>query len=750
MKKFNWKALLIAVMVIVMVCALAACDPKTDDNSTDPGYTLQKPTKITSTQYFDELWKISEGIGDKEFAEGEDISLKADLGITLGTREYAKVDKEIAGFKNEQSIELGIRLELLLDRTNPTNNHSALKAKIYSGDVEVLGLFFTLTEPDNLYIDFAGQKILFPLHVELTYDGQDYSNQSLGALLKKGLAAKFNINAKQTSLDEILSTVVGDMGEGWNLDNLVNAILPVIGFEPDAIIEMVNGFMDGLGDILKDEKTGTLSIKKALNDPMIGTLIKPDTVQRGNEYVLTSSMLNDLVGGNICSSRASARLEIGFEKGGDSVAIAADIESSGYNKMGNKHPFLKLQIKDLEFGNKDDKVELANKKDYSKDAQFEITERLDLSGVTLNGEQLKSLEIGAKLKLDLEEEDLAQNASQANLYLSYNDTKLLEASFVGGRLAVTAKTDAKVGNYDLFNMLVKGFGPAAYNLVKEKFFHGQDNEALTQFADAFFTDETHTAINPDFKGAVWTGLNPTDLYQTLVDYIVSLFPAPTALASEEAAATGATFDATSISDLLYLAFQNAVKTLEDGKITLQNDDIVQFVCDIVNEMFNLPYNDVQHPENNEPKWTLDGCAKEVKNFVIKTVASAQNPETEELTEAMLTKAENDIESTLEEVFTGENEAYAHLTVKGIDFTKKGTKTYLEYLVSSLLSGLKANVTLDLTHGIGWTVEATTAGGVTATYKSEIKATTKPAKQADLSAGVTDATEGWFFWDTTKA
>lgn len=762
MKKFNWKAVLIAVLAFVLVFALVACNK--DDNKTDDDKKPAAPGSIATSDYFNELWDLTKGIGDETIASGKDVYLSADLGLKLGTRDGNR--------GNEKAFELGIKAEVKLDRTSTAPNegkNTAVKLGLYSGSKHILDLYYALATPNNFYIDFNGAKILLAAPTTVTLsDESTYTNASLGSLLIKGINQPFSATNAQT-FNTVLNTLTGSMGADWDLDSLINGILPVFGLDTNGLIEMVKGLNLGLEDMIlktNPDNTQSISVKQAFANKGFANFFT--CTKTGEHYVATAGRtITSAVQGMIAQANGGDRvtLELSFDKENgalkDGVTISLDDVNASYRKgallnNGSSHPFVSVQIKDLEFGDGTHTVVAPTASEYSKDAQLEIKETLDLKGVTLNNEKFdgKQLVLFASARLDLETENLAENKTQANVYLQYGTKKLIEASFVKGNLSVTIdRTADTIGDYEVLDMLVSGFGDQAYNFIKTTFFKG-DEAGLTKFADAFFEGGAagdHKAIKDSFQGARWTNISPKDIYQMAVDAIVANIEKSGKEKQPSAPATSSAeepwkFDSKVILGTVCTAFDTAIKDLSEGKITLASADALQTVCDIANKFLNNGKND---------QWTKDSCIDEAEKMVIDIVAGFKTKDFGKLPEAekepLRTQAKTLIEATLEEVFktTDQNEDYAHLKIDGFDIANRGAnETYLHYTLKAVLNSLNANIVLDFTNGLGWTVEAKFAG-VELKYTSAITINKQPAAQTDLGANKTEA-DGWVIFDMSEA
>lgn len=747
MRKFNWKALLIAVLALVLVFALVACNDNTEkkpDDKKNP--SDNKPTSdYLASQCFGELWDLTKGIGDEEITAGDNVYLNAEIDIELGT-------KELTTDRKDKSIDLGIALEGIIDRTNEDFRDTQLKLGLYSGTVNIATIYYGFGEPDNIYIDFAGQKILLPLHVQVN---ADTDNSDLGPWLAGKMGEPI---LSDKSIRDIITALTGDMGSSWTLDNFVNALLPMFGLDTEEIVAMVasNDLLSAFADIIV--KDGKLSIGTALSSTVIDGFFNAKKTGSHYEAYVSSGMIKNMVIGAIGNGDYDEiDLTISFdEENGalkDGVTIDAGIISNTKANDGkltngdeDLYPYASVKIKHLRFGNASEEANghkiAINKSAYSPEAQLNIVEKIALDGIKLNNTALTSLELGVSARLDVDKTHttIATNKTQAKAYLKYGTDEIITATFVGGRLAVTVNKDVAIGGIKVVELLVKAFGPTLYNWVGTTFFP-EDQAPLEQFANVFFTDGTHTAISEDFKGAVWTNINPYGLYQMAIDAIVKMVSAPAAppATSSADAAPAATFQANKIVDLLYEAF-TSIKSLSAGKIEIENSNVLQAVCNIVNTMFGLPI------KGGEQAWTVENSLKEVENGIVSLVKGFMTkPGEAEPTDEQV-KAE--IESQLQEVLTGSNENYIHVAVEGLDLSNKGSDSYLQFVIKAVLGSLKANVLLDLTQGIGWTVKAEFAGA-SITYTSSINVTA-PTTITDPSQGVTATGDGWVLFDMKMA
>ncbi len=755
MKKFNWKALLIVVLAIVMVFALVACNPTDKDNDKDKDKDKDPETsaEIEKTQQvFTKLWDLTKDIGNETIAATKDVYINADLAVTIGER-------DLFNKSDSHSFELGIKLEGILDRSTNNSAHTALKIGLYSGSKSIADIFFAIAEPSKIYIDFDGQKVLLPL--EVNYD-ENINNEALGPWIVGALADEIEDLGGKT-VGTILKGFTDAMGGEWNLDKFINALLPLFGMEPQDIVDMVAGFVPSLAKEMTDEDDN-LSIGKALSSETLAGFFKSTIT--GSSY--TTSLNSDLIEGFILDPLGMSSdngddisLEIAFEEQGgklkDGVTVTADLYSGLYEEkmMSNSDgsgyltPFVKLHIKDLEFGDGTSKTIAPKnaKADYTTNVALEAKEKLSFEGVKLNGEALKDIEITAKASLDLEGTEAATNKTQAGIALKYDNKPILQASFVKGRLAVTIDNIVTVATYPVINLVVENFGDQLFNWVKDTFFYETKDEEgnvltykdltpLNEFANAFFEGGAagdHKEIKAGFKGALWTGISPKGVYDNAVKSIVDSIKEAQKKEEDKKPSTeeeDKKFKG-NISGIIFNGL-SAVKSLGEGKIELHSDDTLSLICAVIGQA-----------NGNTKDWNANNKAKayeEIKKFVLKTYKDATKSTKNDA------ELETEISGYIEDALTdGTNGVKLEITGAA---AKAAGDNYLDYAIKTLLSGLKADIALDLTSGLDWTIVAQFAGAKI-TYTSEIGLTT-PGTQADLAASITSDSEGWVVFDMSSA
>lgn len=486
-KRFNFKAVLILALALLLVVALVACNPKNDDKKDkNPD---KDPNAITAKAYFDALWDLTKGIGGDEISETDDLGVEAEFDVELGTKGTGGVSRN----KVLRSVKLGVSASLVIDRT-PQDNYANTAAKIIisSGKTTVAGIYFFANDPYKLYIDFAGQHLALPITLGAEYDPNNLAvddekggivgalNQDVGKYLATWLM--------EDGINEKLSTITSQMGEDWDLDKLVGSVLKLIpNFD---LKEMVNGFLDPQrkdypegeeGDkAFNDAKTlagsingllGTLGISmntlfdkndnlqlhNVLGIELLGSFLPSTKV--GNVYTCDLSTLLGLVNGVAkIDLLGGATGTVSFEDADGAFKNGVEIELN-LNKITTKSggtaacAYAKIGIRHLNFKNANGKTPVTiDKNQYKSEFVVDARVNLGLNGLLLDttpfaeegaGIQVQLLgdfELGLTGMIDLS----GKSASpvKARAWLSYKAPakaeaeNVLEATFIGEELAI--------------------------------------------------------------------------------------------------------------------------------------------------------------------------------------------------------------------------------------------------------------------------------------------------------------------------
>ena len=606
MKKLSIRSIFILILVLVLAFALVACGEK-DEPKPEP-----KPEdSVENVQaFFNTLWEKSSSIGNTKVGEKDD--LKVDLGLTVKIATQDETGTEY------QAIDLGVDLDLVLDRSSAegSSEHTAIKARLYdpSNDETWVTLYYFFNDVDNVYVDFAGQNFKVPF---------DYLNGTFNKNFDNFINNEKVFQNK--TIGEIITAVTEKMGDGWNLNTLVDDVVKLFGINLKDMVadnDMIGGIIEGLlgdGATVDDVFDGDkLDINKILANENIARalFLNEETIVDQNGFYSTAIDLNGDIGGMVVGMipegvdkiiNANTELYLQYQLKNNALdsfgikAVLTEIEST----VGEKtvHPALTVNITDLKFATAttDNGVKLEkDKRNYSTSAVLDASAVLDLAGFSLDATKLDSLNgnrfsqvagldnlqlkgqisVGLTGKVDLKD----NNGTAAYAHLSYkadgakDAVKVLEVSFVNGNLAVVVNQKAnlvaldsnkKTVNVPIASTLVNLWGDYAYNALKENVFVGNP-EVLEDLAGKLFKNSDHRVINPNFVGAEWTGLDIVTGFKGVVDGVLANF-------AKSSAADMATI------------IGNVVKTVEkalplvstaENKLTVATDNIYNAVDSI--------------------------------------------------------------------------------------------------------------------------------------------------------------------------
>ncbi len=635
MKKLSIRSLFIMILALILVFTLFACN-KDDDKKDDGG---KKPSdseaSVENVQtFFNTLWTQSKSIGDSAIGENDD--LKVDLGLTVTIATETPATMASAGSVVE-SIDLGVDVDLVLDRSSHANEevaagqksqHTAIKARLYdpSNNENWFTVYYFFNDVDNIYIDYAGQNIQVSFDYLNDTFNENFDNFVFGTKL-----------LKDKTLAELINLFTQQMGANWNLNALVNDVTTLLGLDLKGMIEGNSMISGVIGNLLEDEggidavfDGNNLNINAILASKAIaGTLfVNDETTVNSNGFYQTKidwsglySMLSSFLPNAVKEILpASTGLYLQYQLNNnalDSFAIKAVFNDLSTKVEGGKSvvPAVTINITDLEIApaTEANAITMATEKsNYTSNVVLDAEVAVDIKGVTLDATAFDSygyarfskvntaiggglnnlvldgtLTLSLKGKLDLKTKTDAAtkttNGTVAYAALTYKAsgattaTKVLEASFADGTLAVKVNQDAKVGEVKIVDAIVRLFGDYAYEWAKNTFFGGNaDDVALKAFADKFFScnieeeltkdpQERVITINTSFQGAAWKGVDIVGGFQNIVKGALNkLFPPKTE------STPAATQQKSTISKVLdTIAAALPVITTKDNKLTLR-------------------------------------------------------------------------------------------------------------------------------------------------------------------------------------
>lgn len=578
MKKISIRSLFIVILALVLVFALVACGNKDDNKGGNTGgggggQTTPENDVTNVKNYFNTLWEKSTGIGGETIGEKDDLKVSLDLAVALDL-----VDGNGQGY---DTLDLGIALELVLDRSNTEGNstNTAIKAKFYdpSNGENWFTAYYFFNDVDNIYIDYAGQNVKIPFsYLNDTYNKNFYN---------------FIFNDKPVkgkSIAEVVTALTKNMGSSWDLNVLIGDVMKV--FDVDVAkfkdtISSVLGMLDGFNVDDAFDAQGNLNIKSILTNDMIAGFFANDettTVTKGDVTTYTTklasstldmlSLFGDSLPAGLMDVIEGLDLTLQFTTKNDAIdsfTIKVGLPAlEGENaNVNNVYPVVAITINELDFA-KASKGEIENsmaveRDNYTTEAVIDAEVAIDLKGITLNalafdkegyarfskvntaiGGGLDNLVLDGNLalslsgKLDLKNKE--NNGTVAKAALTYKGVNIVEASFKDGTLAVKVNQEAKIGDVKILDTLVRLFGDYAYSFVKTTFFKGNaEDAALKAFATKFFgcdieaelakdPQERVVPLNESFQGAVWNGIDVPQLVQGLIKQVLNkLFPPKT-------------------------------------------------------------------------------------------------------------------------------------------------------------------------------------------------------------------------------
>lgn len=375
------------------------------------------------------------------------------------------------------------------------------------------------------------------------------------------------------SIGAILGSIAKTMGDNWDLNTLVNDVFTLIKRATESqmnLVEIVGGFASMVAEeneIYVDPNTkdkinlaGILTSAKLANT-LFGTLEAPKTDEATGVTTYTAPIkMTGLVGNALSGFTAplitsSSKLSLEFTEKDNKIqsfAIKADLNNLATNDK--EYPALKvsinsLKIRGVDSGKTESVVKMpVERNKYSTEVALDAKIALDIDGITINPAALenrnnklsgmKSIALDGQLvvafngKLDLANAD--NNGTKANAVVSFKAkgakaaVPFLQASFIKDTLALKLNQDLTIDDVPVAQALVGAFGGYVFDMVKGLPAFQSDPTALNQFADVFFAKNSDNttpntfALNPEFKGAVWTGMDVVPAFQKAVNKIVEM------------------------------------------------------------------------------------------------------------------------------------------------------------------------------------------------------------------------------------
>lgn len=587
MKKFSIRTLFVLVLALVLVFSLVACGDKDNNGGNNGGGTVEPPATDPTADtiaYFNNLWNLTKGIGGDTITENDNVALHFDMSLALATENTAG--------KVYQQVDVGFSVDLVLDKTSKDGSATAAKIRVYdpSGNETWFTVYVFMNNFDSIYVDFAGQHVKIPFN---------FNNNEIKSKLHEFLTANkmFPVGGQNLTVVELIGLFTDDMGPDWDLNKLIDKVVSLMGIDLKGMLSGNETISSILGSIGLDEEVlfdaqDKLNIKGILTSD-IGAMLFANTTSTTNGDVTThkteiASSTIKLLGtfakdlSNILNESSKIVLSYNEKAGeidGFSIKVGLNPISA---KVDGKTVFPTATITINELGickaTGNDITMETDLGNYKTDVALDLNFAIDVAGIAIDATamdarndgrfsaygNLDNIELDGKLLVSLKGKvdfaNVENNQTKAVASISYipaNGTAVdvVKASFVGGTLAVTLNQQAKVDGVPVANALVNLFGDHVYNFIADTFFAQKDEAGnvvkdpetgkvvrdevamsyLDGFAEVFFADDTHRAINPDFKGAAWKNI---DILTPIHNFLNSIFnagaPAPEAGTAAEA------------------------------------------------------------------------------------------------------------------------------------------------------------------------------------------------------------------------
>lgn len=747
MKKLNFRAIFIVMLIVVLALALVACDKeKEDDKGNGGGGGGQSTASVENVKtYFNTLWDLTSGIGGESVASNEDLAVSLDLGIALGT-----VD---VGGNAVQNLNLGFGIDAILDRSsNESSANTAFKIKIYGTDNENWAtVYYFFNDPANVYIDFAGQNIRIPFNYE-SKDGK-YTTETFSKSFYDLLNNDFeNGVLKGKSVADAIDFFTNDLGANWTLNTLVGGVTKLFDLnlkdmlyptDPNASLnigQMLEQYLQITQDDLFDSN-GNLDVKNVLTNEMVAQILfKNDktkvTATNGHTEIsmsLIGSVIKTMDIGALINESTIIELDYGIANNKiDGFDISLTFGSLS-TKVGTKAvmPKATISINNLSIG-KAPKTGLemdADKSKYSNEVAINASVALDLKGIDVDLTQIGydrlntlvetypnianlnldgKLEIGAYGKVDLANRtDKGQtNTTALKAWLAYGDTHIADMSFVGDTIAVKINQDAEIDDVKVVDALISLFGDDVYQLLCQ-FLKDAEGKA---FAAQLFKDETHLVVNPEFQGAVWTNINIAKNFNDLVNGLLDRFFGNSEAKPEDKPADSENADGATPSA------EGATGTFSKMASTIKAV---------------LPY------ISTEDGLTIDVTSKSIGKVVA---------EVGKIWDSNMGKEANFIQTIIDwDKDKMLDTAIKMISIKGAEYT-----TSTEFLTELFKSNAKVGLSIG-EEGIGLSLDVTVNKECSVSLAIDFSASALDAKSIDdLAKDVNEASKGWYYYAFTEA
>lgn len=695
---------------------------------------------IGATEYFAKFNELSKSFGSTKIEKGADIYFRSEMSGLFGLKKENGED--------DRSFELGFEIEAILDRTSQdengeyTSERSAIRARAFSGDVDIVAISFFVNDPLSLYIDFAGSHI--KLSAEFVYEDNNL-NEMLGRFIGKALNKEFNFdfgNIKFAfSLNKVLDAIVEGTGKEWSPTVLLKSLAALIGIgdgqiEPDDQYDFGNSFLDSLlADTFNATKCGD-EYSIVLDTRDTNALIHAVFSQLLGVDMLFKMNFKD-VDGRLVDG-------VGFELG-----IPELQNSEGC------YPYVGVRVNMLEMLPVEGKAlhMPAELNEYKSNIAFKSEETIGPKGFKLSGSELREIRFSEAFRLDLvnplETNETAAQIKLAMVNDALGEDVIFELSFVRGRLVLRLTPQVIFKEGTLVGDLCKKALDFVLGKLKESY-----PQLEARIADALYVGGAagdRAKLQTDFKGIVVNDVSVRGILDSLVSSAIDAYENMPELPdiselpglSEQKPSDAPSYEGwgvPSFEELQKWAPSNIMRKrilpalgevldlftqLDDGKISVHTDNLLGLLLNMSNDLAGLEGED-RLTQSELFDRAIEGAASVLDALAEKgyIVYDQDTPDAMALMESAFEK--------LFEVFEIKD---APARLEGESFCK--------YALRLLLGSTSFDLSLDLTDGWKYSMSFGVAGA-TFSYSHSFTAW----EGLDVQDLYDNAENGWLLFDFT--
>lgn len=529
MKKFNLKTILILVLAFVLVFSLVACNDNDDEATSGP-------QAVSTSEYFNTLLNSAKSINSGEVTE--DSNLLVDLDLGLGIRLENNTGSQQYG-----SIAIGVAGQILLDRTSEDGINSAAKLQLYNADSPAnarenwFTVYYFLNDASHIYVEFDEQQ--FVIGIDTGYNTGDFANH-YAKVIREILTKTDSADPTSPSLNDIINGIlVTAEDEEWSLDNVINTVLAMTGFDLEKLITGNKMIANLLGQYLEIDQLfgedGSIKLDTLLGSSLMPALFDELKTSKITENGVTSyttqltGLLDTILGlipnsGGISALLSGATIQLSYDVIGtelDGFTLSAKLPALVANR---RIPVVELRVNELniapvtigEDANASATLMGVNKADFKDQFTLNASISFDSKGFTITpadmsrpwaGAADKQVKLDGTFTLDVKAciDLLNKDDNKTEMYaaLTYQNgseavVNIAELSFNGSTLALSVNNDATTANgTKIMETLADSLGKGLINLLKVI-----NNGAVA--------DAVGTAIFNEYKAGDYTALEGKD------------------------------------------------------------------------------------------------------------------------------------------------------------------------------------------------------------------------------------------------